>query len=117
MPLNTRGNSARFARAPFVNTILANIRTESKGSNPMGIQLFRDLGTPLENQTFSWKDLVQKPISKLDEDAFTRIRVILMNGIESEAVRFSHAAARMNRDFQIPLARLRRVEHHQQTMI
>jgi hypothetical protein len=28
---------------------------------------------------------VQTPTSKLDDDAFTRVRVILMNGIESEA--------------------------------
>jgi hypothetical protein len=29
---------------------------------------------------------VRTPYSKLDDDAFTRVRVILMNGIESEAV-------------------------------
>ena len=40
-----------------------------------------------------------------------------MNGIESEAVRFSHACARMNRALQEPLARVRRVEQHQQTMV
>jgi rubrerythrin len=43
--------------------------------------------------------------------------VILMNGIESEAVRFSHAAARMNPDLQLPLAEVRRIEHHQQTLV
>ena len=51
---------------------------------------------PLERQTFTWRELVQPPYSKLDDDAFTRVRVILMNGIESEALRFSHACARMN---------------------
>ena len=40
-----------------------------------------------------------------------------MNGIESEALRFSHACARMNRDLQLPLARVRRVEQHQQTLV
>lgn len=40
-----------------------------------------------------------------------------MNGIESEAVRFQHVCARLNRGLQLPLARVRRVEHHQQTMV
>lgn len=83
----------------------------------MSINLFRDKGTALDKQKFTWKDLVQKPISKLNDDAFTRIRVILMNGVESEANRFSHSCARMNRDLQIDLARVRRIEQHQQTMI
>jgi rubrerythrin len=74
-------------------------------------------GAPLERQKFTWRDLVQKPISKLDDDAYTRVRIILMNGIEHEAMRFSHACARMNKDLQLPLAQVRRVEHHQATMI
>ena len=78
----------------------------------MTIHLFKDKGTSLEKQRFTWKDLVQKPISKLDDDAFTRIRVILMNGIELEASRFSHGCARMNRDWQLPLAKIRRRSIH-----
>ena len=74
-------------------------------------------GCPLDRQRFTWRDLVQAPISKLDDDAFTRVRVILMNGVEHEVLRFSHAAARMNLDLRLPLARLRRVEHHQETTI
>ena len=54
--------------------------------------LFEDRGTPLARQRFTWRELAGKPISKLDDDAFTRVRVILMNGIETEAMRFSHAA-------------------------
>ena len=83
----------------------------------MAIHLLKDRGTPLEKQKFTWKDMVQPPFSKLDDDAFTRVRVILMNGIESEALRFSHACARMNRDLRLPLAQIRRIEQHQQTMI
>lgn len=83
----------------------------------MSLNLFKDKGTPIERQVFTWKDLVQKPISKLNDDAFTRVRVILMNGIELEANRFSHSCARMNRELQIPLAVIRRVEQHQATMI
>ena len=55
----------------------------------MALDLFKDRGVPLEQQRFTWKELVQPPYSKLDDDAFTRVRVILMNGIESEALRFS----------------------------
>lgn len=83
----------------------------------MSLNLLKDKGVPLGKQFFTWKDLVQKPISKLDDDAFTRIRVILMNGIELESSRFSHSCARMNRDLQLPLAVIRRVEQHQATMI
>ena len=60
---------------------------------------------------------MQPPYSKLLDDAFTRVRVILMNGIESEALRFSHACARMNGPLQAALAQVRRVEQHQQTMV
>ena len=79
--------------------------------------LLENKGVPLERQTFTWRDLVQKPISKLDDDAYTRVRIILMNGVEHEAMRFSHACARMNKALQLPLAQIRRVEHHQATLI
>jgi hypothetical protein len=55
--------------------------------------------------------------SKLDDDAFTRVRVILGNGIENEAWLFQHQLARVNRDLREPLARVRRAEHHQQTVV
>jgi hypothetical protein len=83
----------------------------------MALDLLKDNGTPLEKQRFTWKELVLPPYSKLDDGAFTRVRVILMNGIKSEALRFSHACARMNRDRQLALARVRRVEQHQQTLV
>lgn len=83
----------------------------------MSIHLLKDKGTPIHAQRFTWRELVQAPYSKLDDDAFTRVRVILMNGIESEALRFGHACARMNRDLQRELAKVRRIEQHQQTLI
>src|SRR5688572_25226788 len=83
----------------------------------MALDLLRTKGTPLDRQVFTWRDLVQPTYSKLDDDAFTRVRVILMNGIESEAVRFSHACARMNASLQRTLAEVRRVEQHQQTLV
>lgn len=83
----------------------------------MGIDLLKDTGTRIDQQRFTWKELVQPPYSKLDDDAFTRVRVILMNGIESEALRFGHACARMNRELQVDSARIRRIEQHQQTLV
>ncbi|WP_437808487.1 hypothetical protein [Sorangium sp. So ce1078] len=83
----------------------------------MALDLLNERGTPLDKQQFDWRELVSIPSSKLNDDAFTRVRIILMNGIESEAVRFSHACARMNGALQQELARIRRVEHHQQTMV
>ena len=83
----------------------------------MAINLLRDAGVPLDQQRFTWRDVVQAPYNKLRDDAFTRVRVILMNGIESEALRFSHACARVNGPMQRALAQVRRVEQHQQTMV
>jgi hypothetical protein len=83
----------------------------------VALDLFKEKGIPLDQQRFTWREMVRPPISKLDDDAFTRVRVILMNGIQSESLRFQHACARMNRDLQSPLARVRRVAQHQQTMV
>jgi hypothetical protein len=38
----------------------------------MALDLLTEKGTPLERQQFTWRDLVKPPISKLDDDAFTR---------------------------------------------
>lgn len=83
----------------------------------MAFSLFDSKGVPVDDQRFTWRDLVQKPISKLDDDAFTRVRVILMNGLELEALRFGHMAARFNADLRLPLAQVRRSEQHQATMV
>jgi len=83
----------------------------------MSLDLLKDRGVPLEKQTFTWREMVQTPISKLDDDAFTRIRIVLMNGIEFESVLFSHMLARQNRTIRDALALVRRTEAHQQTMI
>lgn len=83
----------------------------------MALDFMKERGVPLDQQTFDWRDLVRVPISKLNDDAFTRVRIILMNGVEQESNRFSHACARMNKALQLPLARVRRIDHHQQTLI
>ena len=83
----------------------------------MALDLLKMNGTPLSKQRFTWREMVAKPISKLDDDAFTRVRVILMNGIETEALRFQHACARMNGELRPALAQIRRVEQHQATQV
>jgi hypothetical protein len=83
----------------------------------MALDIQKEKGTALDRQVFTWREMAGKPFSKLDDDAFTRVRVILMNGLESEAVRFGHACARMNGGLQAPLARVRRIEQHQQTLV
>ena len=83
----------------------------------MSLSLTDIKGCPIEKQRFSLRDLVQKPISKLDDDAFTRVRIILLNGLELEANRFSHMAARFNQDLRLPLAQIRRTEQFQATTV
>lgn len=83
----------------------------------MTLNLLTDRGVPLARQTFTWKDLVQKPISKLDDDAFSRVRIILMNGVELDSVRTKQMMIRMNGPLRVPLAQMMRIEQHQATLI
>ncbi len=83
----------------------------------MAINLLNTRGCPLDKQQFTWKDLVSNPISKLDDDAFTRVRVILMNGIELDALRLKQMLIRMHGAARVPIAQLMRTEQHQATMI
>src|SRR5688572_22140233 len=81
------------------------------------LDISKEKGIPLQQQQFDWQDLVRVPTSKLDDDAMTRVRIILMNGIESNVLRTQHAFARSNLDLRLALAQVRRVEQHQQTMV
>lgn len=83
----------------------------------MAINLLQDKGTPLARQRLTWKDMVGKPISKLDDDAWTRIRVIWMNGQELDSVRTKQVAIRCNRDAREKLSQIMRIEQHQATAI
>jgi hypothetical protein len=81
------------------------------------LDLLNEKGTPVDRQHFTWRELAGPGISKLDDDAFTRVRIILMNGIESESVQFLHQLARVNLPLRASLAEIRRIEHHQATMV
>ena len=80
---------------------------------------WRERGIPLEEQYRSWKQRVKTPYDKRDVDAYTRTRVILMNGIEVEAWNYSHAFARCtdNPEIKALLAKTRMVEQQQQTTV
>jgi hypothetical protein len=85
----------------------------------MAMNPYEERGIPLERQLRSWKQVVLPPYRKQDVDAFTRCRIILMNGIEMEASIFSHAFARVSDDpdLKASLATLRRIEHQQQNTV
>jgi hypothetical protein len=79
----------------------------------------REKGVPLEAQLRSWRDLNVKPYDKDDVHPYSRARGILLNGIEVEAVMFSHQMARNTLDTQVKrqLALMRRAEAQQQKAI
>ena len=66
-----------------------------------------------------WCTVYPKPYNKLTVDPYTKIRIILMNGIEVEAALFKHQFHRncQNNDLRRELALSRRVEQQQQKHI
>jgi hypothetical protein len=85
----------------------------------MSINPFQEKGVRLDKQFRTWKQIAQLPYRKQEVDAYTRCRVILMNGIENESIIFSHNFARntFDNDLKGWLAMLRRVDSQQQTTI
>ena len=73
----------------------------------------------LESIIMSWKDIEQKPYDKYEIDPYTRVRCILMNGTEYEAVWFSHQFSRhcLDNDAKRDIALVRRSEQQQQKLI
>jgi Mn-containing catalase len=80
---------------------------------------WQERGIPLDRQIRSWKQIVQEPYDKHDVDAYTRCRIILMNGIENEAWAWGHQFHRSagNDEIRSLLAQTRRIEDQQQTTI
>src|SRR5688572_19569173 len=94
-----RRNADQVAIATGHGTALAPLTVRSAycpekwKENIVSLDLMKEKGVPIEQQTFDWREIVGAPTSKLNDDAFTRVRIILMNGVESEALRFQHACA------------------------
>lgn len=80
---------------------------------------FEHKGRPIEDQYMSWDEMIQAPFDKNQVDAYTRTRVILMNGIENNSVISSHCMDRTTNNDEIKrqLAAIRRMDsQHQQTV-
>ena len=73
----------------------------------------------LEACVMNWKDLAPKPYDKNEVSPYTRVRCILMNGTEYEAVWFGHEFHRncSDNDLRRTLAMVRRQEQQQQKLI
>jgi rubrerythrin len=82
-----------------------------------GIDIHKERGIPLDRQALSLRELCGPPHSKLDDDAFTRVRILIATSLEAESVRLQHALARADRSLQPALARIRRAEAHQQALL
>lgn len=76
-------------------------------------------GIPLDDQTRNWRELNVEPYRKDQVHPYSRTRGILMNGIEVEAVLFSHQMHRntLDSDVRKQLAQMRRIEQEQQKVI
>lgn len=80
---------------------------------------FNEKAKSIDSCYMSWKDLSPKPYNKRDIDPFTRVRCILMNGTEYEAVWSKHHFHRHcdNNDIRREVAMVRRSEQQQQKLI
>ena len=70
----------------------------------------------MDEMVMDWSTMSPKPYDKLEADPYTKTRIILMNGIEVEAVMFGHNFHRNcpDNDLRRELAYVRRMEQQQQ---
>ncbi|MCF6476450.1 ferritin-like domain-containing protein [Nonomuraea sp. MG754425] len=85
----------------------------------MAFDPLQQRGIPLDEQPRNWRELNVTPIDPDHADPYTRCRIITMNGIEAEAIQFSHQLARHCPDLEIrqQLARVRYIEAQQQKVV
>ncbi|MGW2217843.1 hypothetical protein ACWCSD_22890 [Nonomuraea sp. NPDC001684] len=85
----------------------------------MAFDPLQERGIPLDEQLRDWRELDVSPIDPDHADPYTRCRIITMNGIETEAVMFSHQLARHCTDLELKrqLARVRHIEAQQQKAV
>lgn len=76
-------------------------------------------GIPLEGEFMDWDEMIKDPYDKMNVNAYTRARTILMNGIENNSVITSHAVERMtnNPEIKRQMAEIRRVDSQQQQTV
>lgn len=80
---------------------------------------FEEKPLRVEDGLMDWATVYPKPYSKQTVDPYTKVRIILMNGIEVEAVMFKHQFHRncQNTEIRRELALSRKVEQMQQKHI
>ena len=79
-----------------------------------------DFSSPITNQKYyNWKNIYPIPYDKNTTSPYTKARVILMNGCETEQVFFLHQFSRNcpDNDLRRELAKLRRIEQQQQKLV
>ena len=76
-------------------------------------------GIPLDKQLRNWRELDVEPVDPDHSDPYTKCRIITMNGIEMEALLFSHNFARFCPDMETKhkLAEVRYLEQQQQKAV
>lgn len=79
----------------------------------------KEKGIPIEKQIRTWRELNIDPVEKETANPYTLTRIILMNGIETDAALFGHHFARHTPDLELKrqLAMVRRAEQQQQKMV
>jgi rubrerythrin len=95
------------------------VQTGIRREKPNVFKPFEEKGTPIEEQFRNWNTVVKAPYDKDKVDAYTRTRVILMNGIENNSVLTSHAMARMieNDEIKRKMAAIRRADSQHQLTV
>ena len=85
----------------------------------MGFNPLEHQGIPLERQLRNWRELDVEPVDPDHGDPYTKCRIIAMNGIEVEAILFSHQFARHCPDLDVKrqLAEVRYIEQQQQKVV
>ncbi len=80
---------------------------------------FEQKPKPIDDLFMDWKTVYPNPYDKKSVDPYTKVRIILMNGIEVEAAIFSHQFQRhcADNDLRRELAMTRRIEQQQQKHI
>lgn len=85
----------------------------------MNFNPFNEKPMNFDNSFIDWSKIYPVSYDKYDVDPYTKVRTILMNGTEYEAVWFNHQFFRHcnNNDIRRELANVRRVEQQQQKRI
>lgn len=85
----------------------------------MSMNPFLEKPKKIESTVMNWQMMAPKPYNKNEIDPFTRVRCILMNGTEYEAVWSKHHVHRhiIDNDVRRSIAMVRRMEQQQQKLI